>query len=205
MRILASAGVAGAIPVAALSCLVALLGAVSLPVGAQSLPDRNAGVPTLELARDAALGEVDFGAIRGQVDAAGLKLTVGNLSILQPVLVTLIAEDPSREVSLRIFKSDWNEARRTGTTGSEGFAQFRMRTEGAMNLLVEGPTQGAPFVLAVAAGPELTPAMKDIFVATRNAGSASGWPKTWLLIVAAAGALVAVFAVLKMRGRKTHE
>lgn len=180
---------------------------------AQSGPpgQQDEKIPTLELAMDPALGSARFGAIQGEVDASGVRLAVGGLSILQPVLVSLISQDPGRDLKLSIYKSGWSAARRAGSTGKDGAVQFQFRTEGGMNILLEGPSQPAPFILAVVAGDEIRPPMKDVFTsaaagAPHAAGSASpaggGNLSLLLLVVAVAAGAALVAAVVWARGRR---
>jgi len=174
-------------------------------------------IPTLELVTDPALKSARFGATEGEVDTKGLRFAVGGLSILQPVVVSLMSEVPGEELRLSIFKQGWSGARRSGSTGTSGAVQFQFRTEGGMNILVEGPSRPARFVLAVVAGDEVQLPMKDVFLPVGGASqtslpAAGGTPTKaggstlvpWI-VAAVLGAVVAVFAMRFLARRKGHE
>lgn len=86
-----------------------------------------------------------------------------------------------------------------------------------MNILVEGPTRPARFVLAIVAGDEVQLPMKDVFlpvggVSQTSLPASGGTPKKaggstlvpWI-VAAVFGAVVAVFAVRFLARRKDHE
>lgn len=132
------------------------------------------GVTVLELGKDPALQSLQFVAIEDVAGSGGVRFAVGGLSILQPVIVTLVAADSAQDLRIEIFKKGWDTPRRVANTGSAGITEIAFRTEGGLNIRVTGPAQAAKFALAVVAGPEMRPPMKDVFVPARAGGAATG-------------------------------
>lgn len=128
------------------------------------LPGDQPQVPLLKLARDQAFKHGEATAVEGTVDGEGLKFAVGGLSILQPVIVNLFAHNAADDLKLTLFKKEWNEPLRTGSTGRAGSVDFTFRTEGGVNILVQSPGPMRPFSLVVWAGDEIHPPMKDVVV-----------------------------------------
>ncbi len=122
------------------------------------------GVPKLVLAPDPTVGKGQVAVVQGTVGPGGVRYAVGGLSILQPVVVMLLARDIGDDLTLSLFKGDWKTTRRTGSTKGSGITQFEFRTEGALNILLRGPAKPAPFALVVWAGNELHPPMRDVVV-----------------------------------------
>jgi len=121
-------------------------------------------IPVLQLVKITAIANGQIGAIKGTVDGEGLKFTVPSLSILQPVIIMLMADNAKDNLKLTLYKKNWKEPNRTGSTGSSGRVDFNFRTEGAVNILVQSTGPMRPFHLAVWAGDELHPPMKDVIV-----------------------------------------
>lgn len=189
---------------------------VVLPAAASAQPapgpqKEDASIPKLELARDAAVAKGQVAAVQGTVDGRGVRYSVAGLSILQPVVVTLLARDESDDLTLSLFKHNWTEPRRNGSTRGKGIASFEFRTEGSLNVLVRSESEARPFALVVWAGDELRPPMRDIVVTTdehrkRNRGGTAGAPPdgpadsarfpvvVWIVIAALTGAAALLFA-----------
>jgi hypothetical protein len=127
-------------------------------------PGNQPQVPVLALVADPAVKDGKVAAIQGTVDGKGLRFAVGGLSILQPVVVMLLSRDIGDDLTVSLFKGEWQTARRTGSTKGSGITQFEFRTEGALNILLRGPAKPTPFALVVWAGNELHPPMKDVVV-----------------------------------------
>jgi len=112
------------------------------------------------------------------------RFTLGNLSIFQPVKVSLLAEDVGQPVRLALGKFDWKEDFGGAGTGSAGVFTKEFKTQGDLLLSVSGEA-GAGYRLVIWAGDELPPEMDPVIVPASEAGG-SGWMKTALI---AAGAL----------------
>jgi hypothetical protein len=179
-------------------------------------------IPRLELARDPRIEYGRVAAVHGTVGPEGLRFVVGDLSILQPVVVVLLARDETDDLTASLFKKDWTNVRRTASTRGRGSARFEFRTQGGVNILLRGDSTETPFALVVWAGGELRPSMPDVVVtyeefrkrnpaAYRNLGSPSAdghrSPRTsatvWI-VLALVGAGAAAFASLRALGRRNQ-
>jgi len=180
-------------------------------------------IPRLELRRDPSVGRGNVASIQGTVGPEGLRFIVGELSILQPVMVMLLARDEADDLTLSLFKKNWTTARRSASTRRSGIARFEFRTQGGVNILLRGAAAGTPFALVVWAGEELRPSMPDVVltydefrqqnpnasVSLRgrpSGGNGTGSRMTsiamWIAIVIAGG--IAGFFALRALGRRTH-
>jgi hypothetical protein len=121
-------------------------------------------IPMLQLARDPGIDHGQLAAVQGTVGPEGLRFRVGELSILQPVTVMLLARDEVDDLTLSLFKKDWSNVRRTASTRGNGIARFEFRTQGGFHILLRGASTEAPFALVVWAGEELRPSMPDVVV-----------------------------------------
>jgi len=129
------------------------------------LPGNQPQVPMLKLVAHPGITNGKVAAIKGTVNGEGLRFAIASLSILQPVVITLLARDPSDDLKLTLFKKDWKEPRRAGSTGANGSVSFSFRTEGGMHVLVQSSGPLRPFTLVGWAGEEIRPSsMKPVIV-----------------------------------------
>jgi hypothetical protein len=127
------------------SAITVALASWTAPALAQDVPaptGKQKPVPQLELGKDPMVDKGRVAAIRGQVGPDGVRYTVPSLSILQPVVVMLLARE-SDDVTLSLCKKDWQSPLRTGSTRGTGMASFEFRTEGGLNILVRPPMPDA--------------------------------------------------------------
>lgn len=179
-------------------------------------------IPMLELARDPAINSGRVAAVKGTVGPDGLRFRVGELSILQPVMVMLLSAGDADGLTLSLFKKEWAKAQRTGSTRGNGISRFEFRTQGGFNILLRGASAESPFALLVWAGEELRPPMPDVVVTydkfrqSHPAASASlgkaeqnadvrsnpGISAVAWIVLAIVGVGVAAFVSLRARGRR---
>jgi len=158
--------------------------------------------------------------VEGVVGAAGEKLAVADLSVLQPVEVTLFAPEASDDVRIELSKFILDAPALTGTTKGEGSCTFKFRTQGDLQISLASPAGPNVYRLLVWVGDEASPLLPAAFVPmdewkkqqasssaagdaagdAAKAGSASP-PVLWII----AGALVVIAALLAVilmkRGR----
>src|SRR5215468_7531706 len=79
-------------------------------------------VPRLELKPDPALEKGQVAVVQGTLGPEPIRYVVGELSILQPIVVMLLSHDAADDLTLSLFKGDWTTARRTGSTKGSGIA-----------------------------------------------------------------------------------
>ena len=181
-------------------------------------------IPRLELAADPGIGHGRVAAVQGTVGPDGLRFVVGELSILQPIVVMLLASEESDDLTLSLFKKDWTNVRRTASTRGRGIARVEFKTQGGVNIMLRGASVETPFALLVWAGEEMRPAMSDVVVTydafrKRNPaasarlelrGGSTGHAAptaramsvaVWIVLAAVGGGAAAVFS-LRVRGRR---
>ncbi|HVF37389.1 MAG TPA: hypothetical protein VNA29_05545 [Sphingomicrobium sp.] len=114
------------------------------------------------------------------------RYTLANLSLFQPVKVSLVAEDVGQPVTLQLGKFDWKEDFGGGPTGESGLVTEEFKTQGDLLLSVTGD-QGAGYRLIIWAGQEVVPEMESVLVPASEAG---GGIPIWAWAVAALAALL---------------
>ncbi len=102
-------------------------------------PPRAADVHTLQLIADPAIRNGKVAVVEGTAGRAGQKLAVADLSVLQPVEVTLFAVDEHDDLRLDLSKFILDAPAKTLSTKGAGFATARFRTQGDLQLTVTSP------------------------------------------------------------------
>ena len=147
---------------------------------------------------------------QGTAGPDGVKFVAENVSILQPIVVTVLAKDPGDDVRLGLSKDRYDQADRTGTTKGTGIYTTRLRTQGDLKVVVSSPTP-TPFQLVVWAGDEVTRPIKPIVVADRamvtgekspGGAAAGGGSMVMWVIAGALLAIVGLLAVMMLRGKR---
>jgi len=194
------------------SLLVALtaLGAVRAPAQTAEAEQTVRAVidPTAYRLDLKAIPELEQGKIamaEGTAGPGGVRFVAENLSILQPVVVTVLAKDPDDDVRVSLSKYRYDESDRSGTTKGEGMYTTRLRTQGDLKVVVSSPDP-KPFQLVVWAGDEVAREMPPVIVSDPDAVSGSGgWGLGGSVVMwVIAGALLAIvglLAVIVLRGR----
>jgi hypothetical protein len=200
-------------PAAARLFAVALLVATTAgrPARAQPppAPQDPPQVFQLKLAPAPEIKNGRIAAVQGTAGAAGVKLLVGGLSILQPAAVMLIAQRPSDDLRIELTKFTADAPVRSGSTKGEGVCTFEFRTEGDVQITVTSPDGPKPFRFVAWAGDEVTPDLPSIFApvtaATTQApapaaAAGEGGPRTVLWAIAGALVLcVGLLAIIAFR------
>jgi hypothetical protein len=112
------------------------------------------------------------------------RFTISNLSIFQPMKVSVVAAEIGRPVTLQLGKFDWKENFGGGPTGSAGSVVKQFKTQGDLLLTVTGG-EGAGYRLIVWAGDEVPPEMEPVLVPQSEAGG-GGWTRYALIALALA-------------------
>ncbi len=149
--------------------------------------------------------------LQGNVDKKGDKFIVENLSILQPVEVTLLSKDPDADLTLQLCKLDWKKPERSGSTKGTGIQTFRIRTEGDLKIFVASSRGEVPGQLVVWVGDRIQPEMKPAFIpkeqykgtkgGSPGAAAGLGSPVLWIIALLLA-AILAVLIIFLKRGKK---
>jgi hypothetical protein len=145
--------------------------------------------------------------IEGTAGPQGMRFVAEYLSILQPIVVTVLSKDPNDDVRVALSKYRYDEADRTGTTKGEGMFTTQLRTQGDLKIVVSSQER-KPFQLVVWAGDEVERPMKPVLVANRaKVTGEEGWgiggsAVTWVI----AGSLMVIagfLGVIVLRGKRS--
>jgi hypothetical protein len=149
--------------------------------------------------------------LQGTAHPEGDKFFVESVGVLQPVVITLIAQHKGDVIKIRLGKQRWDESLRTAETGAEGQVTLKLRTQGEVRMTVTAEGE-KPYWLIVWAGdevkPDFTPAitpMKDF--KGKPGGTGSGGPAaaggggntSGIIIAIILGALIVAGAILLKR------
>ena len=118
----------------------------------------------LVLQKDPALASGQVAVVEGTADPAGRRFRLGNLSVLQPVMAAVLAQDDETDLQLAMLKPGDEAPRLSASTRGQGHAILETRTQGGLDFLVTGPEGSAPFALVVWVSDEVTPPLADVVV-----------------------------------------
>jgi hypothetical protein len=173
-------------------------------------------VHTLQLVSVPEVKQGRIAIVEGLVGAEGEKLAVADLSVLQPVEVTLFTPDAGDDVRIELSKFILDAPALTGTTKGEGFCTFKFRTQGDLQIKLASPAGPNVYRLLVWVGDEVGPPLPAAFVpmdewkkqqasspvAGPAAAAGSFGPSVLWIIAGALVVIAALLAVMVMkRGR----
>jgi hypothetical protein len=107
-------------------------------------------------------------AVQGTASAAGERLMLGGLSILQPVAISLVAQFPTDDLRIELSKFTTDAPVRSGSTKGEGVCTFQFRTEGDVQIKVISPGGPKPFRLVAWAGDEVAAELPPVFAPVKT-------------------------------------
>lgn len=143
--------------------------------------------------------------VEGTAKPAGDRFFVENISIIQPVAVTITAQNPDDDVRLALSKFRFDEADRTASTKGTGKATIKLRTQGEMKIVVSSE-KPAKYQLAVWLGEELKPEPPPVVLNAKQMDEKTGPGGSRSLMVWAGGAglvLVGLLVAVAARRRRT--
>jgi hypothetical protein len=156
--------------------------------------------------------------VEGVAGPSGQKLALGDLSVLQPVEVSIFTPGVDDDVRIELSKFILDRPARSGSTKGTASASFKFRTQGDLQIKVVSPDGPNVYRLLVWVGDEVTPEMPAPFItmeayqkrtgtvvggAAGAAAAASGGNSLVLWMIAGAlGLIVALLAVLVLRRNK---
>lgn len=142
--------------------------------------------------------------VEGAASPTGDRFFIENLSIIQPVVVTLITRDKADDVKLQLSKYRFEEADKTASTRGTGRATIKLRTQGEMKIVVSG-ADAKKYQLVVWAGPEVKPELPPVVIGKRSVtGAGSRFSPLTIGLLVAGGLLVVAGVVVKSRRQKTE-
>lgn len=136
--------------------------------------------------------------IEGVADPAGHRFYVPDLSVLQPVTVSLLTKQESDDVQLHLSKYRWDEFDRTASSKGALRTTFNIRTEGELRIVVRGD-EPVPYQLLVFVAEPIEPPMPPLVVSQSayDEGGA-GWIVAVVVGVFAIGG-IAGFLIIRRR------
>lgn len=162
--------------------------------------------------------------IKGHARMPGDQFFIEAAGVLQPVVITLIAQKKGDPIDIFIGKQRWDEKLKTGTTGAEGQVTFKLRTQGEVRMTVLAQGEPKPYWLVVWVGDEIKPTLAPVLTSMKahkeSPGSSPGLlgptipgaprpggsgDSTVSYVIAAALVVIIVLLVMMMfrkRGRK---
>lgn len=191
---------------------VALFAFSSYLPAQKSSPPGSGGVYHLQLKSDPQLKYGKFAAVEGIANAQGQNLELGDLSVLQPVRVTLMALDKNDDLRLKLSKIELgNNAAKSGSTKGTGSVSFKFRTQGDLQINVKSPAGARFYRLFVWAGDKVNPPVPSAFVPMKTyleqhpgSGGKGGFGSLVLWVIAGTLIIICGFlAVLVLKRRRT--
>jgi len=152
----------------------------------------------LDLKKDPSLPNGRVAIVKGSSTAEGQHFLIENAFVLQPVVVTLVAQEPGDILRLVLGKDRWDENLREAATGPDGKAIVKLRTQGEVRMTVSGDA-GKPYYLIAWVGDEVKPELAPVVTsmdeyrkghpASLFSNPAILWGGVALLVAAAGAAL----------------
>jgi hypothetical protein len=102
--------------------------------------------------------------VEGVAGPSGQKLSLADLSVLQPVEVSIFTPELDDDVRIELSKFILDEPARTGSTKGTASATFKFRTQGDLQIKVLSPDGPNVYRLFVWVGDEATPEMPAPFI-----------------------------------------
>ena len=177
------------------------LGAILLVANAAVAQDR---IYKLEPRKVSDIPQGKAVLIDGETGAASHRFLIDQLTVYTPIVVTLRPVRKGDDVRLKIGKTSWEEALRSGNT-KDGQVSFKFRTEGEMLISVDGASPKLPYKLLVWVGDEVKvdppPAVlpkSQLKSVDAPGGGLPGGPVMWVIAAALAGIFI-LMLVMVMR------
>ena len=158
-------------------------------------PPAGTDVYQLQLEPNPDVKSGKIATLEGVAGTAGQKLAVGDLSVLQPVEVTLFAPDENDDIRLELSKFILDSPAKTCSTKGNAFCTVRFRTQGDLQINVVSPDGPKLYRLLVWAGSEVAaPVMTPLVSMSeyKKTNRTGGPPVLWVI----AGVLVVIAGLL---------
>lgn len=177
--------------------LAAALAAGLLLAPAARAQEATAGVTVLKPEAAEGLEQAKMAGERNETTRDGRRYSIQDLDVMQPVAIRVEAEDPARPIRIEVVKGEWDRVYRDATTGADGVAEVRFRTQGACGLEVTSPSgAGAGYRLALWVGDEIKTVPANVLVPREATSGSDRGGLTDLLLGIIAGALVVLVALV---------
>jgi|SRR5687768_1249933 hypothetical protein len=108
--------------------------------------------------------------LQGAADEQGHRFLVPSLDVLQPVAVILVPIESGDDLSLKLFKHNFEKPLREASTGGASSAVLRTRTQGGMHIQVASKGGVKGYQLVIMVGNEVKVPTPSLFVPVSHAG-----------------------------------
>jgi len=115
----------------------------------------------LDLKPDPSLPNGRVAIVKGASTGEGQHFLIENAFVLQPIVLTLVAENPGDALKLVLGKDRWDENLREASTGPDGKAIVKLPTQGEVRMTVSGDP-GKPYYLIAWVGDEVKPELAPV-------------------------------------------
>ena len=159
----------------------------------------------LDLKPDPSLPNGRVAIVKGASTGEAQHFLIENAFVLQPIVLTLVAENPGDALKLVLGKDRWDENLREAATGSDGKAIVKLRTQGEVRMTVSGEA-GKPYYLIAWVGDEVKPELAPVVTSMedyRKAHPTSPFDNRALLWGGVALAVAAAGAGLFFLGKRS--
>jgi hypothetical protein len=112
--------------------------------------------------------------IQGTARMPGDQFFIESAGVLQPVVITLIAQNEGDKIDIFIGKQRWDEKLKTGSTGLEGQITFKLRTQGEVRMTVLADGEPKPYWLVVYVGDEVKPELASVMTSMKTYKQSGG-------------------------------
>ena len=204
----------------------ALLAVTTAPTLARQNPTGadDPSVYKLELKSAPEVKHGKVAVVEGVAWPSGQKMALSDLSVLQPVEVTLFVPNVEDDVRLELSKFILDEPARTGSTKGKASVNFKFRTQGDLQIRVVSPDGPNGYRLLVWVGDEVTPEMPAPFISmdtyqkrvaagtagggapgaagATSAGGSGGAPVVLWVIAGALLVIVALLSIIVLRRKR---
>jgi len=107
--------------------------------------------------------------VGGQTAEEGVRFVINHLDIMQPIEISLAAEDAGQKLTLLVYKEVPEQPLLERTTNGEATAVAQFRTQDSIQLMVKGPS-GAKYQLMTWVGPAVEMPTPDALVPIDKSG-----------------------------------
>ncbi|HEY5948355.1 MAG TPA: hypothetical protein VIV40_22820 [Kofleriaceae bacterium] len=146
--------------------------------------------------------------------APGDRFITENVLVLQPIVVTVVAKHKGDKIHVALAKSSWDEKLKEGTTGADGKAILKTRTQGDLRVIVTSADGGdpKPYYLIVWIGDEIKPELTPVTTSMKTykggtampgspGGTATGGNNKTAIVIAVLLGIGILILILKLKKR----
>ncbi|MEO8193805.1 MAG: hypothetical protein ABI681_08130 [Gemmatimonadales bacterium] len=112
--------------------------------------------------------------LQGTTDSAGHRFLLPELDVLQPVSVMLIAPSEKEDLTLRLYKDNFDKPLREASTRNQGNARFQIRTQGELRMMVTSNEGMKDYQLIIWVGDEVKIPVPSLYVPIANFAATTG-------------------------------